>query len=431
MSRLAASRARAANGFVKRPPLIGIGLLALSLLTACTTDSPGLSKPSSERLPSESAPPSPPIQTASRTPEPSASASSEPYTQEATLLAVGDIMVHMPQLPAYYNKAGDRYDLRPWFSQVRPILQTGDWVVGNLETPIAGKDLKYTGYPRFNAPDELAAAIRYSGIELVSTANNHTLDRGVPGVTRTLAAVRKAGLIPFGSSASATDQRRLVIEERNGIRMGFLSYTYGTNGIPIPSGRAYAVNLIDPDTIKKDIAKLRQADADVVTVSLHFGVEYQRMPNQEQTKLVKELIRSGADIILGSHPHVVQPYDMIEISAAESRDGKARTGIVIYSLGNFISNQTGSWKDVGLIFGVRMTKTTHPNGVSEIQWNEITTEPTWVHIIEKQKKRHYTVIPLRSELKQRSFAELTAQDYAKMKTMLKGLDQHLQRLQAS
>jgi len=337
-------------------------------------------------------------------------------------------MVHMPQLPAYYDKASDRYDLTPWFSQVKPILESGDWVVGNLETPMAGKDLKYTGFPRFNAPDELATAIKNAGIQLVSTANNHSLDRGVPGVQRTLATVRKAGLIPFGTSESAEDRNRVVIEERNGIRMGFLSYTYGTNGIPIPKGKEYAVNLIDLDAIKRDIEKLRQADADAVTVSLHFGVEYQRMPNADQTSLAEELVRAGADIILGSHPHVVQPYEEISVPASESFDGTPRKGIAIYSLGNFISNQTGNWKDVGVIFGVRMTKTVYPDGTRSMEWNEITTEPTWVHIAPKNQKRHYTIIPLTSELKQRKFAGLRPNDYTEMKKKSDGLQKHLRKL---
>jgi len=412
----------------KYASLLGISLLAI-VLASCTNDSSRAQPSSSGQAPSGTSSSPAPSGSASGSPEtPSPQLLAEPVVTEATLLAVGDIMVHMPQLPAYYDKASDSYDLTPWFSQVKPILKRGDWVVGNLETPIAGKDLKFTGFPRFNAPDELAEAVRSAGIQLVSTANNHSLDRGVPGVERTLATVRKAGLIPFGTASSAEERDGEVIEERNGIRMGFLSYTYGTNGIPIPSGKEYAVNLIDLDVIKRDIAKLRRSEVDAVTVSLHFGVEYQRMPNSEQTALAKELIRCGADLILGSHPHVVQPYEEISVSAEESFDGTPRKGIVIYSLGNFISNQTGSWKDVGVIFGVHMTKTAHSDGTVEMEWNEITTEPTWVHIVWKNKKRHYTVIPLPTELKQRTFSELTSKDYEKMRTMQTGIHKHLLKL---
>ncbi|BBI33277.1 hypothetical protein KCTCHS21_26760 [Cohnella abietis] len=348
--------------------------------------------------------------------------------REATLLAVGDIMVHMPQLPAYYNSSTKSYNFSPWFAQVKPILKQGDWVIGNLEAPIAGKDLKYSGFPRFNAPNELAAAVADAGIQLVSTANNHSMDRAFPGVERTLSNVRKAGLIPIGTSSSLKDHDRTVIEERNGIRMGFLAYTYGTNGIPVPQDKAFAVNLIDLNTIKSDIERLRYDDVDVVTVSLHFGVEYQRLPNETQTKLAEELVKSGADIILGSHPHVVQPYDEINISASESYDGTPRRGIVIYSLGNFISNQTENWKDVGLIFGVHLVKTVHADGTSETTWDKVTTKPTWVHIFKKNNLRYYTIVPLEAALAKRNVPNLTSGDYSKMKTLLTGINKHLLQL---
>jgi len=413
----------------KRNSLFALGLLALTL-AACSDGSAEESTP-----PDRSYSPSPVAPSASSAPSPdgspvvSAEPSAEPEPpKEGTLLALGDIMVHMPQLPGYYDKAKDAYDFTPWFEQIEPILRQGDWVVGNLETPIAGKDLKYSGYPRFNAPDELADAIRGAGVQIVSTANNHSLDRGVPGVSRTLATVRKAGLVPVGTSASAADRKRLVLEERNGISMGFLAYTYGTNGIPIPEGKAYAVNLIDPETIEREIAGLRDAGADFVTVSLHFGVEYQRMPNEEQTKLARRLVAAGADILLGSHPHVVQPYEEISVAAKDSFDGRARRGIVIYSLGNFISNQTGSWKDVGLIFGLRLVKTQQPDGSYSTTWNKVLTEPTWVHIAWKQQKRYYTVVPLKRAVAKRDIPGLSGKDYADAKAKLDGIGKHLEKL---
>ncbi|WP_182300740.1 CapA family protein [Cohnella cholangitidis] len=412
--------------------ILSIGLLAIGL-AACSNGSPLASppapKPSSTELSTHAQLNSPPLQTASDNPVASPSNSAEPVRREATLLAIGDIMVHMPQLPAYYNSTKKSYDLKPWFAQVKPIFSQGDWVIGNLEMPIAGQDLKITGYPRFNAPYELAEALADAGVQLVSTANNHSMDRAFPGVTRTLANVRKAGLVPIGTSSSAADSRRMVIEERNGIRMGFLAYTYGTNGIPVPKDKSFAVNLIDPAAIKRDIAELRRAQADVVTISLHFGVEYQRMPNAYQTKLVRELVKSGADIILGSHPHVVQPYEEIRVPASESVDGNPRRGIAIYSLGNFISNQTGNWKDVGLIFGVHLVKTENADGTSSTEWDKITTEPTWVHIQWKKQKRYYTVIPLKTALASRDLPMLSDKDYKKMKELLTGIHKHLIQLQ--
>ncbi len=411
---------------------LSIGLLAISL-TACLNASPSgsppvQSSPAQSGTKSESGTDS----SSSHFSAPSASPDElvEPEHSEATLLAIGDIMVHMPQLPAYYNSASKNYKLSPWFSQVKPIFRQGDWVIGNLETPIAGKDLKYSGYPRFNAPYELAEALADAGVQLVSTANNHSMDRAFPGIERTLANVRKAGLIPLGTAASAEERQRLVIEERNGIRMGFLAYTYGTNGIPVPASKSFAVNLIDLDVISEDIARLREAQADVVTVSLHFGTEYQRLPNDNQKKIARAIVSAGADIILGAHSHVVQPYEEIEVSASESRDGAPHRGIVIYSLGNFISNQTGDWKDVGLIFGVRLIKTRHSDGTSSTHWDKITTEPTWVHIFWKNQKRHYTVIPMERALSTRDIPNLSAKDYNKMTTLLSGINKHLLKLQS-
>lgn len=391
-----------------------IGVTAMALLTSSCSDA----KPSRAQ-PSES----PVI-------NPSASAvdpSPEPTRREASLIAVGDIMVHTPQLPAYYDPATKRYTFNPWFEQVKPILQTGDWVFGNIETPLAGRDLKYTGYPRFNAPAELADALADAGFNVVSTANNHSMDRGFPGVVRTLGNVRKSGLVPVGTAVDPNDAKRLAIEERNGIRMGFLAYTYGTNGIQVPKDKAFAVNLIDTDAIVAQIAALRRAGADVVTVSLHFGLEYNRMPSKQQVQLVRKLIGAGADIVLGSHPHVVQPCERIAIPASESADGVARSGVVVYSMGNFISNQSGDWKDVGLIFKVGVSKTELEDGTSVIKLEQVTTIPTWVHIQTIRKQRHYTIIPLEQALKDRNDPKLTPKNYASMKQMLDGINKHLTR----
>jgi poly-gamma-glutamate capsule biosynthesis protein CapA/YwtB (metallophosphatase superfamily) len=399
----------------KHSSFLSIGLLAISL-TACSSSPLSATSFSPSNVRTDPKPVS--------SPKPSETAS-VPEKREATLLAVGDIMAHMPQLPAYYKSATKSYLFTPWFDQVKPILRQGDWVIGNLETPIAGRDLKYTGFPRFNAPYELTEAVADAGVQLVSTANNHAMDRGIPGVERTLANVRKAGLIPVGTAASIQERNRIIMEERNGIRMGFLAYTYGINGIPVPKDKAFAVNIIDLAAIKEDIDRLRYADADVVTVSLHFGDEYQRLPNENQTRIAREVIKAGADIILGSHSHVVQPFEEIKIPAAESDDGTARRGIVIYSMGNFISNQKGNWKDVGLIFGVHLTKTINPDGTSSTQWDSITSEPTWVHSLWINQKRYYTVIPLRSALASRNTPNLSAKDYVKMRTLLSGIDKHL------
>jgi Putative enzyme of poly-gamma-glutamate biosynthesis (capsule formation) len=336
-------------------------------------------------------------------------------------------MVHSPQLPSYYDASTDSYDFTPWFRKVKPILQQGDWVVANLETPVAGKDLKYSGYPRFNAPSELTNALVDAGFGIVSTANNHSLDRGYAGVQRSLQNIRASGLIPYGTSVSKYDSERLVIVEKNGIKLGFLSYTYGTNGIPIPKGKEYSVNLISLPKIQEDIRKLKAAGADAIAVSLHFGVEYQRMPNDEQKSLARSVIEAGADIILGSHPHVVQPYETIEVDDPEEEGGK-RQGFVIYSMGNFISNQKEEWKDVGVILHLKLTKTVWPDGRSDTDWSDAETTPTWVNQRVSGGLKRYTILPLAQTLADSARKEWTSSEYGQMQRYLNGISLHLKRL---
>ncbi|WP_158630040.1 CapA family protein [Cohnella sp. AR92] len=420
------------------------GLLASSLLllSGCFADTQGndaIPSPSASVSASASPPASGTPQATQPTEPPSSSgnpsaeesgketAIPSPVTTEAVLLATGDIMVHSPQLPAYYDAAADSYDFTPWFRKVKPLLSQGDWVIGNLETPVAGADLKFSGYPRFNAPTELTKALVDAGFGIVSTANNHSLDRGFTGIQRTLNNVRDAGLIPVGTSVSNYDSLRRVIVDKNGIKLGFLSYTYGTNGIPIPEGKEYGINLISLPKIQEDIRELKEAGADSIVVSLHFGIEYQRMPNDEQKALARSVIEAGADIILGSHPHVIQPYETIEVDDPEADSGKRR-GFVIYSLGNFISNQKDEWKDVGVILHLKLSKTVWPDGHSSTTWSDVETTPTWVNQRVANGLKRYTVLPLPQTLADAAGKEWTSAEYGKMRTYLNGISLHLKRL---
>jgi len=407
-------------------------LLAMLLLAACGHASPPPSGDRTSGAPASAAPayggsvpaaPNEPAAAAADTGPPPA-----PAVREALLLATGDIMVHSPQLPGYYDARTRKYDFTPWFRKVKPLLQQGDWVIGNLETPIAGADLKYTGYPRFNAPPELADALKDAGFGLVSTANNHAMDRGWPGIVQTLRHLRGAGLIPVGTADNAETARKPVLVERSGITLGFLAHTYGTNGIPIPADKPYAVNLIDLPAIAEDIRAAKAAGADLVVVSLHFGVEYERMPNEDQRRIARAVVASGADIVLGSHPHVVQPYETVE-AADPNVPGATRRGLVIYSLGNFISNQTGDWKDAGLIFGVHIRKTSEANGATSVEWTAVEATPTWVRI-ERQPDgiRKYTVLPLAATVSARSEPGLRPADYDRLSHTLAGIEAHLRKL---
>ncbi|CAD5977697.1 Capsule biosynthesis protein CapA [Planktothrix tepida] len=347
----------------------------------------------------------------------------KPYTKEAELVAVGDIMMHGAQIKSGYDPTTKTYNYDNFFTEVKGILSSGDWVIGNLETTLSGPETGYTGYPLFNAPDPLADAIKKAGFNIISTINNHSLDRGEKGVLKTLDNVKKRGLIPIGTATSAKESAKITIVEKNNISMAILGYSYGTNGIPIPKGKNYLVSLINPQKITQDITKARQAGVDIVTVILHFGVEYQRQPNGEQKALVKQLVNAGADIILGSHPHVVQPYQIIEKTGKSEKPKKA---VVIYSMGNFISNQREKYRDLGVICKVKVLKN-FPDETTEIK--EIKAIPTWVHRYSQGGKYQFRVLPIEQVLKTRKDPLLSPSDYQQLETDLKNMNRHLHSFQ--
>jgi len=355
------------------------------------------------------------------TPKPSPTPAPPVWT-EAVWVAVGDIMMHTPQLPGYYDKASDTYDFTPYFTEVKPILEQGDWVIANLETPVAGKSYGYTGYPSFNAPTELLDALKYAGFNLLSTANNHSLDKGEKGLLRTIEHLKEKELAFKGTASSQEEADEALLMEMNDIRMGFLSYTYGTNGIPIPAGKPYTVELIDEESIIEDMDRLRAAGADFITVALHFGNEYQTQPSEAQKELARKLVAAGADIIAGSHPHVVQPYEIVETTDA---DGRKKQALIIYSMGNFISNQRGDTKDYGVIFKVNIRKNVTEQ-TTEIA--EVEAIPTWVHRYAVNKKYQYRILPIEKTLADASDPLLTQADYTSLEGTFEQLRNRLQSM---
>jgi poly-gamma-glutamate synthesis protein (capsule biosynthesis protein) len=201
-----------------------------------------------------------------------------------------------------------------------------------------------------------------------------------------------------------------------------LAYTYGTNGIPIPKGKDYLVSLIDEKKIVKDIAKARKQGADIIAISLHFGDEYQRQPNSEQKQLVEKLLKAGADIILGSHPHVVQPYKIFNFPG---KNGKTRKAVAIYSMGNFISGQNKKYTDLGVILQVNIRKT-FPEKTTEI--TRIKTIPTWVHRYTQNNKTKYRVLPLETTVSQKKDALLAISQYPVLSKYLQDMNNHLNSL---
>lgn len=333
----------------------------------------------------------------------------EPYYTEAKLVAVGDIMMHLPQTQSGYDTISKTYNFDSFFTKIAPFLQ-GDWVIGNLETPLAGADLRYTGYPEFNAPPELADSLKLAGFNILTTSNNHSLDRREKGVLLTLDNLRARGFIPVGTAASPEEAKVITMVTHQDVAMAILAYTYGTNGIPIPEDKPYLVSLIDETRMKADIKKARELGAELITVVLHFGNEYQSQPTHEQHLLVDMLFRAGADIILGSHPHVIQPYEIVDVTTDE---GIHKKGVVIYSMGNFISNQDrflnhNKPTDVGVIFEVGIRKH-YPDLTVELM--DVKAIPTYVHKYKDNGKLQYRVLPLEATLSERNDDLLISKDY--------------------
>lgn len=347
----------------------------------------------------------------------------KPEITEAKLIAVGDIMMHSTQTRSGYDAKSQTYNFDSFFTPVKEILSKGDWVIGNLETPLAGEDAGgYTGYPLFNAPAQLVDAAKKAGFNILTTANNHALDRGETGAIRTIANLSDRQIASTGTARSAAEGDRPLISTKNNISLAILAYTYGTNGIPIPKGKDYLVSLIDEKKIVKDIAKARKKGADVVAISLHFGEEYQRQPNTQQKQLVKNLLQAGADIILGSHPHVVQPYKIFNFPG---KNGKIRKAVAIYSMGNFISGQTKDYTDLGVIFQVNIRKK-NPEKTTEI--TGIKTIPTWVHRYSQNNQVKYRVLPLEKTVTQKKDALLATSQYPVLETYLQKMNKHLNTL---
>ena len=261
-----------------------------------------------------------------------------------TIVAVGDIMAHMPQIDAAKTASG--YDFGPCFAPVAPRISAADLAIGNLETVTAGSSAAYTGYPSFNTPDEFAQAAVGAGFDVLTNANNHILDRGAPGITRTLDVLDGLGVLHTGAARSVEEDGRVCMADVRGVKIAVIAYTYGMNGQSTPAGKSWMVNVIDHARMTAEVKAARSAGADLVIVSIHNGTEYQRQPSAAQTSLEQAMIDAGADVVLGSHPHVIQPMTTVGATGA---DGTPRTAFVIHSLGNFVSSQRPRYRDTGLI----------------------------------------------------------------------------------
>lgn len=271
----------------------------------------------------------------------------EPVVDSLTFLFAGDAMQHLPQVNAARTGDGG-YDYRSCFARIAEVVTPADVAVVNLETTLGGRP--YTGYPQFSSPEEYAAALKQCGFDILLTANNHCLDRYRRGALRTLDRLDSLGIIHTGTYRDEGERERLcpLMLRVHGIAFAVLDYTYGTNGIEAEP--PLVVDCIDTTMMKRDIAEARRRGADIVMACIHWGEEYQQLPNRSQQRLADWLCRQGVELIIGSHPHVVQPLEL------RTDPESGRRSLVVYSLGNFVSNMSRPHSDGGILVTAKVRK---------------------------------------------------------------------------
>ena len=279
----------------------------------------------------------------------------EPTDTTFTMAAIGDIMCHNTQYNDAYNKDTGAYDFSYVFDDISLYTKTADICVGNLETTFAGEDVGYSSYPTFNTPDSLAYELKDIGVDVLSTAGNHALDKGFNGLSRTIDVLNDADIAHTGTYKTEEEQNTILTKYVKGIKIAFVNFTYGTNGIKIPSGKEFCVNLIDNDLITKQLDLAKSQNPDIIVACMHWGNEYKTTPNDTQKELSTFLFQNGVDIILGTHPHVLEPMEKQTVTL---EDGTTKDGFVIYSLGNFISGQTAENTKTSIILDLTITKHT-------------------------------------------------------------------------
>ena len=305
---------------------------------------------------------------------------SQPFIIQAKLAVVGDIMVHDYQYNEAYESATDTYNFMHNFQDVKKYFDGYDVVLGNLELTFGGKDRPYASFPCFNTPDEFLDALEDAGFDILTTANNHSMDTGKAGLIRTLDKLDEYGIAHMGTYRSAEERDKILLKNVNGITFAFLSYTYSTNGIPIPD--TYLVNLIDNDQMTADIKKAREM-ADVVVVMPHMGNEYESYPREIFKEWADLMFIAGADIVLASHPHVLQPMEYRKI---DHGDG-VHDGFIIYSLGNFISSQTTPPRNASIVLHLTIVQVgDEPPNVKEVSF-----VPIWTQFRNAQNRNDFVV----------------------------------------
>jgi poly-gamma-glutamate synthesis protein (capsule biosynthesis protein) len=306
----------------------------------------------------------------------SADAAGGDETIRARALFTGDIMVHQEQLAAARN--GTSWDFKPQIRRTLPLFWNS-LAIGNLETVFAGKGKNFSGYPAFNTPDELTGALNYLGIDIVTLANNHILDKGLAAAARTTKILDEAGIFWTGL-ASQDDLDEPLVVEYAGLRWGFVNYSYGSNiRRTAVSSDDLTLNYISNNAVISGLKRVMSYSPDVTVACLHWGNEYQYTPTKRQKEVAALCLENGASIVIGTHPHVLQP---IEITSSD------RYAVVAYSLGNFISYQRTKPRERSVVLAVDVEK--EPGGRAGI--SRVSVAPTWVSSKNYSGKRNIETV---------------------------------------
>ena len=300
---------------------------------------------------------------------------------DLSLLFIGDVMGHGPQITSAFDKTTNAYDYTRCFKYISAEMSDADYTIANLEVTLAGPP--FSGYPQFSSPDELAVGCKNAGVDIFVTANNHGCDRGGSGITRTVEVLDSLNIIHTGTYKDSLERKanNPLIIEHDCFRIAILNYTYGTNGIPFPAPTI--VNLIDKELIAKDMAIAKSKNADKIIVVTHWGNEYESNAGTWQINMGQYIFDQGADIIIGAHPHVLQ-----KMVWEKQTDVSGKERLIAYSLGNYISNQRDRKKDGGAMIKLTLRK---ENGKTSIK--EAGHILTWVYTPIEDGAKKYYVLP--------------------------------------
>ena len=346
--------------------------------------------------------------TPSTTPEP------EPIVEvsTATVAVTGDLLMHSPIITGSYDSSLNEYDFNDIFTYFSKYVSKADYAIANLETTLRGTEggASYSGYPTFNCPDTIADAVKNAGFDMLLTANNHSYDTALKGFKRTVSVLDEKGIEHIGTYSSETD-KKYVVKNINGINIGMICYTYQTgdgsdgrvylNGIRLAEEATNLVNAFSYSKLDEFYAEMNghiqsmKADgAEAVVLYIHWGDEYKLKANTNQEEIAQQMCNLGVDVIVGGHPHVVEPIDLLT-----SETDPGHKTVCLYSMGNAVSNQrsermnlkTGHTED-GVLFSYTFSK--YSDGT--VMLKDVNVLPTWVNMFTSKKtgRRVYQIIPL-------------------------------------